>query len=182
MKKVGIYSGVFDPVHHGHISFARTAAHELGLDKVFFMPEASPRRKQDSSDIRHRLNMLWLALKDHHNLELLHHDHEQFTIKDTLPWLEEKFKDSELHLLLGTDLFNMLHTWPDVEHIRDRLKFVVGHRHDQPAEHFITADHAIKTDLSALSSTIVRDAGAFAQKALVPEPVAKYIAAQQLYR
>lgn len=181
MKKVGIYSGVFDPVHHGHISFARKAAHELGLDKVFFMPEARPRRKENPSDIRHRLNMVWLALQEHANLDVIHHHHEQFSIKETLPWLEQKFKDAELHLLMGTDLFDMVHTWPDFEQLKNQVKFVVGHRDG----HLITRDiahHPVTTDLSALSSTIVRDAGSFAQAALVPDQVAQYIRHHQLYR
>lgn len=33
-KKIGIFSGTFDPVHPGHISFALDAAKAAGLNKV----------------------------------------------------------------------------------------------------------------------------------------------------
>lgn len=183
MKKVGIYSGVFDPVHHGHISFARKAARELGLDKVFFMPEATPRRKHNPSSIRHRLNMLWLALRDHDNLELLPHEHEQFSVQETLPWLEEKFKDAELYLLMGTDLFSKVHEWPGFESLKDRVKFVVGQRQGESSEHITSIPHqAISTELAHVASTDVRQASSTELPALVPDTVAQYIDTEQLYR
>ncbi len=183
MKKVGIYSGVFDPVHHGHISFARKAAHELGLDKVFFLAEPKPRRKSNPSDIRHRLNMLWLALKDVPELELLPLDHHQFTVHDTLPWLEEKFANSELHLLMGTDLFSHLHTWPGFEALKDRVNFVVGQRAGESSKDItMIPHHPLEAGLSEVSSTQARNLGVAELPSLVPEPVAHYISAQKLYR
>ncbi|MCA9332160.1 adenylyltransferase/cytidyltransferase family protein, partial [Candidatus Saccharibacteria bacterium] len=46
MKKVGIYAGSFDPIHKGHIALAEQAIQQCGQDKVFFMVEPRPRRKQ----------------------------------------------------------------------------------------------------------------------------------------
>lgn len=183
MKKVGIYSGVFDPIHHGHISFARKAAQELGLDKVFFMPESDPRRKSTASDIRHRLNMLWLALKDFPELELLPHHHGQFTVNDTLPWIEDKFEDADLHLLMGTDLFNFIHTWPGFDHLKHRVNFVVGKRNGHTTEGLESIHHnIIETSLPDVSSTLVRELSQPERSSYIPEDVAKYISAQQLYR
>ncbi len=182
MKKVGIYSGVFDPVHHGHISFARRAARELGLDIVYFTPEPRPRRKQNPSDIRHRLNMLWLALQDIPELELLPLDHHQFTVRETLPLLQEKFPGTKLHLLLGTDLFKYIHTWPDFETLQRQVRFVVGQRDGNSSADSPIAHHAIGTQLSDLTSTSARQRQASQLAGLVPDPVAQYISAQQLYR
>ena len=59
-NRVGIYSGVFDPVHKGHLGLAE-AALNLGLvDKVYLLVEKEPRHKQDVSDYQHRLSMAWL--------------------------------------------------------------------------------------------------------------------------
>lgn len=183
MKKVGIYSGVFDPVHHGHISFARKAAQELGLDKVFFMPEPTPQHKVDASDLRHRLNMIWLAIKDSPELDLIHHDHQQFTVRDTLPWLEEKFQNAELHLLMGIDAFKSLPTWRDFDELKHRVQFVVGNRQGHAGEGLEIIPHqAIETAMSDVSSTQVRSLGADVRGSYVPDDVARYIDTQNLYR
>lgn len=174
---------MFDPVHHGHISFARKAAHELGLDKVFFMAEPKPRRKSSPSDIKHRLNMLWLALKDVPELDVLTLDHQQFTVHETLPWLETKFKDAELHLLMGTDLFAHLHTWPGFDTLKERVNFVVGQRAGESSKSIdAISHHPLETGLSEVSSTRVRSLTTIELPALVPEPVAEYITSQKLYR
>jgi nicotinate-nucleotide adenylyltransferase len=181
-KKIGIFSGTFDPIHHGHISFARKAAHQLGLDKVYFLVEPQPRRKSQASDIRHRLNMMWLALQDYPELELLPMDHLTFNVADTLPWLEEKFAGAELHLLLGSDLFAGVHNWPGFETLKRHLQFVVGQRRqDDTAGHPIQ-HQAVTTDLSQISSSLVRGLRGEQMAGLVPETVAQYIDAQKPYK
>lgn len=183
MKKVGIYSGVFDPVHHGHISFAQRARHQLGLDTVYFLPEPKPGHKADASDIRHRLNMLWLALKDTAHLELLPIEHHRFTVQETLPWLEQKFKDADLHLLMGTNLFKSVHAWPGFDSLKQRVQFVVGQREGESSADITAIPHRIvTTELADLASTNVRQAHTSEHLTLVPESVAQYITAQNLYR
>ncbi len=181
MKKIGVYSGVFDPVHHGHISFAQKALQELGLEKVYFMVEPEPRRKINQSDIRHRLNMMWLALRDQPGLEMLHLDHQTFSVAETLPWLEEKFEDAKLHLLMGSDRFKSLHTWPGFEQLKSKVEFVVGQRAGDDSS-AITIDHQpITTNLSDLASSNVRTLATEQLATTVPDNVAQYIKAEQLY-
>ena len=36
--KLGIMGGTFDPVHMGHLLIAENARHNLGLDRVLFVP------------------------------------------------------------------------------------------------------------------------------------------------
>ena len=181
MKKIGIYSGVFDPVHHGHISFAQKALKELGLDKVYFLVEPSPRRKENASDIRHRLNMMWLALRDYKDLELLQLDHNTFSVKDTLPWLEEKFRDAKLHLLMGTDLFQHLHSWQGFEQLKDKVSFVVAQREGDDSSP-ISIDHTpVSAGMSDLASSTIRELPAEQMSNAVPDDVAKYISTNDLY-
>jgi nicotinate-nucleotide adenylyltransferase len=180
-KKIGIYSGVFDPVHHGHISFAEKALHELGLDKVYFLVEPEPRRKPHSSGVRHRLNMVWLALREHKDLELLPLDHPTFSVKETLAWLEEKFEDAELHLLMGTDLFQHLPDWPGFDSLKSRVKFVVGQRGQMDSSQVPIEHQAITAELPDLASSDIRQLPAEEMASAVPDNVAKYIKAEQLY-
>ncbi len=46
MKKIAIYGGTFDPIHHGHLIVAREALERLGAEEVIFIPaRVSPFRK-----------------------------------------------------------------------------------------------------------------------------------------
>ena len=180
--RIGIYSGIFDPVHHGHLSFARKALHELGLDKVYFMVEPQPRRKTGQSDIRHRLNMMWLALRDQPAMELLDSGHQTFSVGETLPWLEEKFKDAELYLLMGSDRFKKLPGWPGFDSLKNRVKFVVGQRSDDDSQQ-VPIDHTpVQTVLPELASSQIRTMPVHQLPAAVPAMVSQYIQAQGLYR
>ena len=38
VRRLGIYGGTFDPVHHGHLILARDALEQLGLDLVLLVP------------------------------------------------------------------------------------------------------------------------------------------------
>ncbi len=181
MKKIGIYSGVFDPVHHGHISFAQKALKELGLDKVYFLVEPNPRRKDKASDIKHRLNMMWLALKDQKDLELLQLDHGTFSVKETLPWLEEKFEDAKLHLLMGTDLFNHLPTWDGFDHLKNKVEFVVAQRQGQDSSAIAVDHQPISAGLAELASSDIRKLSYGQLATAVPDDVASYINVNQLY-
>ncbi len=181
MKKIGIYSGIFDPVHHGHISFAQKALKELGLDKVYFMVEPNPRRKDKASDIRHRLNMMWLALRDQPGLEMLHSDHQTFSVAETLPWLEEKFQDAKLHFLMGSDRFMKLHSWAGFEQLKSKVDFVVGQRDEQDTSDVPIDHQPIRAALSDLASSNIRSLSASQMATAVPDNVAKYIKAAQLY-
>src|SRR5260370_7898587 len=64
MRKIGIYGGTFDPIHHGHLILARQACEELGLDQLIFVPAAlSPFKKAACANGQARLSMLQAAIE-----------------------------------------------------------------------------------------------------------------------
>lgn len=126
--KIGIYSGTFDPIHDGHIAFAQTALEQCHLDKIFFLVEPRPRRKQGVKAFEHRTAMVKLAIKGEPRLGSIVLKQQRFTPADTMPLLTERFKGAELYMLLGDDMLDHLSSWPDVDYLLKAVKFIVSVR------------------------------------------------------
>lgn len=128
MKQVGIFSGTFDPVHNGHIQVALDAASKYKLDRVFFLVEPRPRRKQGVKAYEHRLNMVQLATSNNPVLGSIVLEQQQFTAQHTLPVLEARFAGAQIHLLMGDDMLSHLSDWPDVDRLIHEVVFVICSR------------------------------------------------------
>jgi nicotinate-nucleotide adenylyltransferase len=127
-KKIGIYAGTFDPVHVGHLAFAREALEHCGLDKVYFMVEPRPRRKQAVKALEHRAEMVRLSIADEPKFSSIVLNQQRFTADKTLPVLMELFKGAQIHMLMGDDVLAHLAGWPHVEDLIKNVRFVVGLR------------------------------------------------------
>jgi nicotinic acid mononucleotide adenylyltransferase len=112
---------------------------------------------------------------------LLQLDHPTFSVAETLPWLEEKFEDAKLHLLMGTDLFKNVHTWPGFEQLKSRVDFVVGQRAGEDSSQIPINHQPISAGLSELASSGVRNLPVDQISSMVPDDVARYISTNQLY-
>lgn len=128
MKRVGIYSGTFDPVHDGHIAFAKAALEECNLDKVFLLVEPRPRRKQGVKAFDHRFKMVQMAVEHERKLGTIRLEQARFTLRDTLPVLAARFKDTQLVMLIGDDMLDHISEWPDVDELISSVHFVVAAR------------------------------------------------------
>lgn len=152
MRKIGIFSGTFDPVHKGHITFALEAAAVAGLDKVYFLPEAMPRRKEGMTHYAHRVAMLRLAVQPYKRLAVVDDlPDRQFSVNRTLPRLQQRFEDAELYLLLGSDAVSFLdraEEWPDAKQLLSSLKLIVGIRQGDVAADIVTRLQGMITDRS----------------------------------
>lgn len=132
--KVGIYAGTFDPIHEGHLAFAREAIRVGSLDKVYFLVEPRPRRKQGVRALEHRLNMVKLAVAKDKNLGTIILDHQQFSIEKTLPRLRALFEGAELYMLMGEDVVRHVIDWPHIKDLLSATNFIVGIREGDMAE------------------------------------------------
>lgn len=146
MKKVGIFSGVFDPVHKGHIAFALAAIKEAKLDRVYFLVEAKPRRKTEVTHVAHRIALARLATSPHNQLEVLELPDARFSVAKTLPRLKQKFPKDGLFLLMGSDMLEHLPDWPLVDRLLEETELVVGLRQttDLPTTRRLIANLSIK--------------------------------------
>lgn len=130
MKRIGIYSGTFNPVHVGHISFALQAVDAAKLDKVYLMPERHNRLKKDVAHYGHRVAMVRQAIKPHRRLDLLETTDISFTVDRTLPRLNQQFNGSQLVFLVGSDSLKSMPKWSNIEKLLINSELVVGIRED----------------------------------------------------
>src|SRR5690606_21472182 len=130
MKRVGIYAGTFDPVHEGHLAFAEQALKLCKLDKIYFLVEPRPRRKQGVKALEHREAMLRLAVADYDKFGMIMLEQINFSVEETLPKLQSLFKGARLFMLMGEDVFAHLNSWPHVEELLGASSFIIGIRKD----------------------------------------------------
>jgi nicotinate-nucleotide adenylyltransferase len=151
-RHIGIYPGTFDPVHEGHISFANEGAKIFHLERVVFLPEKNPRRKQGVSDISKRHNQLQNSLSSHSKLESLVLETDQFTVLDTLPKLHQSFPGSKFTFLIGSDVALHLPKWQDLPLLLADTWFLVAVREGESTSQVET----IFEDLEDATGLIIR--------------------------
>jgi nicotinate-nucleotide adenylyltransferase len=132
-KKIALYGGTFDPVHNAHIEIAERALKTLGLDLVYFIPNAqSPHKvKAPQANNQQRLKMLEIALNGKSNCIIEDYEIKQgglsYSVK-TARYFGEKFPQTEIFWILGADQFVELDNWRDIEILCEQVTFAVFNR------------------------------------------------------
>ncbi len=128
-RRIGIYSGTFDPVHNGHIGFALRALDAAKLDEVVFIPEKTPREKEHVTDLQHRFELLVRATEPYESLSVRLLAPEQFCVRGTMPELRAMYDDAELYLLLGSDVAKLFaDRWNNLDELFSEMELVIGVR------------------------------------------------------
>jgi len=129
--KLGLFGGTFNPVHFGHLRAALELAELLPLDRVVFIPAASPPHKETGgiASFEHRLQMLRLAVADHDSFSVSDTENlrpgKSYSI-DTVRHFQEAAKaDLELFFITGQDAFDAITTWYDWKNLLRLCRFAV---------------------------------------------------------
>lgn len=143
---LGLLGGTFDPVHLGHLRFAREARRALALDAVALVPVHTPvHRPPPRASAPARRAMLEAAVAEfpdelHVDPRELAPDGPQRTI-DTLASFRAEDRTRPLCLLLGSDQLRVLDTWVGWRELTDHAHLVVARRAPaSPAEPLLPED------------------------------------------
>lgn len=134
VNRIGLYGGSFDPIHIGHVIVARSVAESLGLDRVIFLPSASPPHK-DSSELlsqEHRARMVELAIANEPLFALDDYDLTRkgptYTV-ETVAYFKGLFgAGAELAWIIGADSLPELKSWYRVGELVDGCRIVTAAR------------------------------------------------------
>jgi nicotinate-nucleotide adenylyltransferase len=185
LKKIAIYGGTFDPVHHAHLILARQAIETLGLEKVILVPAAiSPLKKAGpvaSGEVR--LAMLRAAIKGEPEFEVneceLLRPPPSYTI-DTVEQIRRRETDACIYCLIGEDNVEHLPRWHRFAELEKMVRLVVLDRSGKQPSHSYQLIHR-RIDISA---TEIRRRVAHNEsiRYLVPDAVGEIIQREKLYR
>lgn len=110
------FGGTFDPIHYGHILTAESLAKEIGLNKIYLLPNYIPLyKKKPIANHKQRLNMIKLAVKnnplfsiDMREIILLK---PSYTIETLISIRKEIGWKKSLLFIIGEDSFLNFHKW-----------------------------------------------------------------------
>jgi nicotinate-nucleotide adenylyltransferase len=185
MRKIGIYGGSFDPIHHAHLILAREAREQLGLEKVIFVPAAvSPFKDLPAASAEMRLSMLQTAVEDETGLVVddceLRRQPPSYSIDTVEEIRKREGTETEFYYLVGEDNVSELGRWHRFAELEKMVRFVVLDRTGTKVTHsYQTVTR--KIDISA-TEIRKRVASARSIRYFVPSAVEEIIRRGNLYR
>ncbi len=199
---IGLYGGSFNPIHNGHLIIARAVAEQLDLQRVVFLPTASPPHKASEglADPAHRAEMTRLAIAGEPRFELCDFDLTRkgpsYTFETVTHFREVLGPDALLHWIIGADSLAELTTWRRISALMDACRIVtaarVGWEQINWDELRGVLDEAriarlqtgvLRTPIIEVSSCDIRNRKRQGRsiRYLLPDSVAAYIEANALY-
>jgi len=180
----GIFGGLFDPPHVGHLIIAQFVRQEFDLSKIIFVPAGNPPHKTAYSAFPHRRRMAELAIGGNRDFRVnpiegrMHG--KTYTI-DVIKNLKRRYA-RPLFLIIGADQWAEIGTWKDPASLFRLCRLIVvprsGHSF-RPRPPRVLVSRAPRIDIS---STMIRKLAAegLSIEYLTPDPVIAYIKEHRL--
>ena len=199
-RRIGILGGTFNPIHLGHLLTAQDALEQLGLERVIFIPSATPPHKvvDKLATGRDRLRMIKLAIRGNDQFEVddieIKRGGKSYTV-DTLMALRQRHPRADLYFIIGADSLQELHLWREVARLVTLCTFVTVPRPGFKPEPVIDPrldaatrrrlrQHVLHGHACDIASRDIRArvSGGRSMRYLVPDAVRFYIEKNRLYR
>jgi nicotinate-nucleotide adenylyltransferase len=202
-RRVGLYGGTFDPIHHGHLIAARSVAEQLELDRMVFIPAAQPPHKVagDLTPFDDRSAMVELAICGEPGFAIDCCERQlpgpNYTLRTVEQVREQLGSQAQVFWLIGADSLADLSTWYRVAQLTSACRIITAARPGWqapdlgPLESVIGPEALVRlrgdilaTPLCDIASRDIRARVAAGRsiRYLVPEAVREYIEDHGLYR
>ncbi len=164
MRRIGLYSGSFNPIHHGHVMLANYLVEFSDLDELWFVvsPQNPLKKKTDLMDDSDRLKMVELALGDDPRMRASDIEFglpkPSYTI-NTLRALSEQYPDDQFVFICGMDSLEGFPRWREYQAILDNYELLVFPRKGYDGGELIHHPHVkvLETPIIEVSSTFIRN-------------------------
>lgn len=164
MKKTGIYSGSFNPVHIGHLALANWLCAYEDLDEIWFLvtPQNPLKKQEDLIDDDLRLEMVKKAIGDYEHF--IASDFEFRLPKPTysittMKNLEKSYPDREFYFIMGADNWSSITRWKEYKELITAFPVLIyprtGYNIEIPDE--FRNIKAVDAPLLEISSTFIRE-------------------------
>jgi nicotinate-nucleotide adenylyltransferase len=132
MSKIAIFGGSFDPVHKSHIQLAEFVLKSFDIKRfIFVVAYTPPHKTKQYADIKDRVFMLELAVKNLPNTEISLYEVNKREIVysyQTLDYFQSLYPEDEIYMIIGSDSLLDLPTWKNINYLTNHYKFIVVKR------------------------------------------------------
>ncbi|NGX53619.1 MAG: putative nicotinate-nucleotide adenylyltransferase [Chlamydiae bacterium] len=192
-QKLGFITGVFNPIHRGHLESILKAKEEFQLDRVMIVPTPATHHNEKPIEWEKRLEMIQLATKDLEGVDVIPYSYKPQLQESTGSALDKLFKENpnaHWFQLMGSDSFIRFQEQGRLESILDNENNSIvvfqrpGYEVDPlnlPRLHFLTAESVVGDE--ERGSSVVRQNIQKAQSIthLVTPEIEQYILDHHLY-
>ena len=151
-KNIAVYGGSFNPPHLGHREAVMTAMRELKPDRLLVIPDHEPPHKEleaGSPTPEQRLELCRMTFGDLAGIEIsdmeLKRSGKSYSF-DTVRDLQERYPDSRLTLVIGTDMLLSFEEWYRFEYLLRHCRIAA-----------LTRDHEEEDKLRATAERFRRE-------------------------
>lgn len=182
-----VYGGSFDPIHIGHLTVANEIYHHFNPDLFLFIPTGHSPLKTSTprAPVAQRIAMLNEAIK-----YLGFGQIETFEIENsgksytyhTMKYLLSKYIDANISIVIGTDQYDALNKWYEIEKLKTMVNFIVVNRNTE-VQDLSYPFQSFNVPRIDISSTMIRKRIATGKtiKCFVLESIERLIRKEHLY-
>ena len=164
-RKIGIYSGSFNPVHIGHLALANYLCEFEGVDEVWFLvtPHNPLKEQGELMDDELRLRLVQLAVEGYPRFRAsdfeFHLPRPSYSIH-TLEALRRSYPDTEFTLIIGSDNWLCFDRWFEAKRIVSEFGLLIYPRPGFEVDETMLPPHVrmVHAPCIEVSSTFVRQA------------------------
>ena len=164
MRRIGLYSGSFNPIHHGHVMLSNYLVEFSDLDELWFVvsPQNPLKKKADLMDDNDRLEMVKLAIGDDPRMKASDIEFSMpqpsYTIY-TLRALSAQFPEDQFVFICGMDSLEGFPRWKEYQAILDDYELLVFPRKGYDGGELLNHPHVkvLETPIIEVSSTFIRN-------------------------